>query len=127
MKHLEDFVKNIEYAKHMYKIYGDYTTERLGNDLIFFKTFIGLGFENMYSYYSVVVHERYLKIIGTKKCFIWRDGNNYKIEFSSHDDVLRLCKILDSDIPVKQLDSLTIELKYISKSIILQINEVYFK
>lgn len=127
MKHFEEYLKNIEYQKQMYSIYGSWLKDHLGNNEMFFNTFLSLCFENSYSYYSVVCHERYIKQISTKKCFVWRNGDNYKFEFSDEQKVSDVIRSVLDEVPVKQIDALTIEMPFISKSLITKINDTYFK
>lgn len=128
MKHFEEFTKNIAYVKSMYELYGDWLKDHLGNDVMFFNLFLELGFENAYSYYSVVCHERYIKSIGAKRCFVFRNGSGpYHFEFDDESKLITVIKSLGEDVLVTQKDALTIFLPYVSKSLIRKINDSYFQ
>ena len=62
---------------------GRISEESIGNDILFFNTFLECGFENWFSYYSIIIHERYLfkDKSGDVICYCWRNADSYKFEF----------------------------------------------
>lgn len=105
----------------MYEIYG-FEKYLYANEL-FFKTFMDLGYQNLYSYYSVVLHERYFKEVQDKKMFVWRDGGDYSFEFSEEP----IKCIPKDEVIVRQSDPFTIHLSSYSTGIIKGITECFFK
>lgn len=122
MKKYNDWVSRLDYAKSMYEIHG--FEKCLNDNEIFFRAFTDMGFQNLYSYYSVVLHERYFKEHNELKCFAWRDGGPYFFEFNTEiDDLL---KLYDKEAPIKQISAHIIEVKLFTTTFIKQIHDRYF-
>lgn len=122
MKNYKEFLTRLEYAKSMYGIYG--FEKYLYENELFFRLFMSLGFENLFSYYSMVLHERYYKKVGDKELFVWRDGSYYSFEFS-HEPI-GVIRDLKDEVPIRQSDPFTIHLSAFSSYTINVINNTFF-
>jgi len=74
----ESWLSQIERAKYYLTVYK--LKDNLFENELFYNTFMQLGYTDVYSYYSVVLHERYYKEVGDNKVFVRRDGGSYYFE-----------------------------------------------
>jgi len=123
MKNYKLWLTKLDYAKTMIGIYG-FEKTLMGNEL-FFKLFMSLGFDNLFSYYSMVPHERYYKKVADFELFVWRDGSSYNFEFSHEPtDVFRQ---IVGEVPARQIDPFVIQLDLFSSTVITKIVKTYFE
>lgn len=122
MKYYEEWLSRVEYAKSMHAIYG--FEKHLYDNELFFRKFMSMGYQNVWSYYSVVCHERYYKELGDKKLFVSRDGGPYYFE-CSHEIDLNLAFIF-KEVPSEQHSPFHFSIKMFSNSLLEQIDKAYF-
>lgn len=123
MKHFESHLENQAYYKNMADIYNDWNP--IEKDVPFYKSIIGLGFMNSYSYFSIFQHEKYAMANGDNRLFMWRNGGgNYFVEFNDESLIDRISAI--QDFPVSQ-DGNVFIFRFFSETILQKFVEEFKK